>query len=68
MSTRWMDWEPKGAILTDIPRLEPTKPTKPGFDGSCLGGFPKIATQQSPEPPSLSVDDADRARQGARQG
>jgi hypothetical protein len=29
----WLDWSPTDRILADSPLTEPSKPTKPGFDG-----------------------------------
>jgi len=46
MRSRWLDWQPKTRILTDLLQSEPTKPTEPpaelgfvGFVGATLAQF-----------------------------
>lgn len=56
--SRWLDWQPKGRILGDLARSEPTKPTKPhpdateqGFVGF-VGAIPRESSKIAAAPPA----------------
>lgn len=48
--SRWMDWQPKGQIMADLPATEPTKPPKlgsAGFEGTTSREFAIIRGRSS---------------------
>jgi hypothetical protein len=53
--SRWLDWEPKGAISGTMSKAEPTKPAKADIVG--FAGFSLDAPQKnSPDSDSISID------------
>lgn len=52
---RWLDWQPKAQIFSESPKGEPTKRTKPGFDGF-VGATPAHSQKIEPEPDPLPAN------------
>ncbi len=62
--SRWMDWNPKPPIFPESPRVEPSKPTEPGFVGASFAEFPEI--EADPHPAELGGASGVLNRAGCR--
>jgi hypothetical protein len=46
--SRWMDWQPRGGMLAEVAKNEPTKPSEPGsvgFEGAASADSPEIEAE-----------------------